>query len=256
MKAFALLIIALLGALCYVALDNKEKARAIEGLRVQVESSTAALAEAQKEAKSKAAEAKRQAAALADAQKKLEESGIALAAAQRPDEPEAEPNYFAPEGVFFLTVKKSAETADGISGLRPGTRLQKQDDGSYKTEQGLTLQAEPHQVTNDLRIAQQMLAVDAAGAAALRRQMAEWTAAERGLSEQTKRAAGTSYLPPGSQTTTTTTLGPDGRTRVYSHTTTTTTVPQPVAPAAPTSKLDQGAYGEKKAIKRPFRIDQ
>ena len=42
-----------------------------------------------------------------------------------------EPNYFAPPGVYFLIAAASIETADGIVGLKPGTRLQKTGPGKY-----------------------------------------------------------------------------------------------------------------------------
>lgn len=163
-----------------------------------------------------------------------------------------EPNYFAPEGIYFLVTKKSVETSDGITGLRPGTRVLKQEDGSYKTDDGVSVQAAPHEVTNDLRIAQQLVSNDAAASAALRQQAAQWHAAE-----QASIRPGPTPLPPGARVYSTTTIGADGRTTTTSTVTTAHTAPPrtaPHAPSAPTNKLERDAYGEKKVFKSDFDI--
>ena len=78
------------------------------------------------------------------------------------------PNYFAPPGVYFLVTKASIETANGITGLRPGTRLQQTGPTDYTDAEGHKLVLAPNQVTNDLRIAQQVAGADLAAQNSLR----------------------------------------------------------------------------------------
>ena len=91
-----------------------------------------------------------------------------------------EPNYFAPPGVYFLVAAVSVETAEGIVGLKPGTRLQKTAAGKY-TADGHQLELRDQQVTNDLRVAQRVVGADQAVQAAIRKSMqaAEAAAAAR-----------------------------------------------------------------------------
>ncbi len=77
------------------------------------------------------------------------------------------PNYFAPEGVFYLTAKVSLETSDGITGYPPGTMVTKAADGRYKLADGQFAALEANQITNDLRIARQLMGADRAAQAAL-----------------------------------------------------------------------------------------
>lgn len=78
------------------------------------------------------------------------------------------PNYFAPPGVYFLVTKASIETANGITGLRPGTRLQQSGPTEYTDAEGHKLVLAPNQVTKDLRIAQQVAGADMAAQNSLR----------------------------------------------------------------------------------------
>lgn len=78
------------------------------------------------------------------------------------------PSYLAPAGVFFLVAPVSVETASGITGLRPGTRLQQTASNEYTSAEGQKLTLRPDQVTNDLRIAQQVAGADVAAQQALR----------------------------------------------------------------------------------------
>lgn len=78
------------------------------------------------------------------------------------------PNYFAPPGVYFLVTKASIETANGITGLRPGTRLQQTGPTEYTDAEGHQLTLAANQVTNDLRIAQQVAGADVAAQNSLR----------------------------------------------------------------------------------------
>jgi hypothetical protein len=70
-----------------------------------------------------------------------------------------EPPQFAPPGVFYLVSTVSIQTKDGIFGLKPGTQVVKQSDGSF-IGNGHKLQLNATQVTNDLRIARQVIAAD------------------------------------------------------------------------------------------------
>lgn len=177
---------------------------------------------------------------------------VAVVATPPPATPEPvpatpEPNYFAPEGVYFLTVKKSVETSDGITGLRPGTRVEKQPDGSYKADGGLVVQAAAHEVTNDLRVAQHILASDAAASAALKAQMQQWHAAEASLKVPSQTPP-----PPGTRIYSSTTTTSDGRTVTHTTYSTSKTVTQPrrATPApTPANPLARGAFGQAQAFK-------
>ncbi len=83
-----------------------------------------------------------------------------------------EPNYFAPEGVFFLTASKSIETEHGIERLIPGTRLLRQPNGTYKDPKGRMITLATHEVTNDMRVAWDVSRTDAATQRNIRSQLA------------------------------------------------------------------------------------
>jgi hypothetical protein len=104
--------------------------------------------------------------------------------------PTPRPNYFAPEGVYFLIGSISIETDEGIERINPGARLERQPDGSYTDSRGRTFKLRADEVTNDLRVAQRIAGADAANQAAIRQQL---TAAA-----QSRRPASTAATKPGS----------------------------------------------------------
>jgi hypothetical protein len=77
------------------------------------------------------------------------------------------PKRLAPDGMFFLVVKKSVETSDGISGLAPGTQVLRQADGKYVAD-GHTLALQPSEITNDLDVAARYAGADARAQAAIK----------------------------------------------------------------------------------------
>ncbi|MDB6155364.1 MAG: hypothetical protein JWL90_3817 [Chthoniobacteraceae bacterium] len=77
------------------------------------------------------------------------------------------PNYFAPEGVYFLLAATSVETEDGIVGFKPGSEALKQANGKYRVGEH-EIELRPDQLTNDLRIAGSLASADAAAQAAIR----------------------------------------------------------------------------------------
>lgn len=88
------------------------------------------------------------------------------------------PNYFAPEGVYFLLAATSVETEDGIVGFKPGSEALKQANGKYRVgEHDVELHAD--QLTNDLRIAGRLASADAAAQAAIRSSGQAGAAVER-----------------------------------------------------------------------------
>jgi len=82
------------------------------------------------------------------------------------------PRRLAPDGTFFLLVKKSIETDSGIIGLRPGTRVTHQPDGKYAAE-GQTFELQPGEITNDLDLAARIAGADARAQAAIRQALAQ-----------------------------------------------------------------------------------
>lgn len=78
-------------------------------------------------------------------------------------------NWTAPEGIYFVLRQTSIESAEGLIGLRPGTKVQKQADGRFVTEDQRTVALPPDSVTNDLRVAQRVAAQDQQAQAAIRR---------------------------------------------------------------------------------------
>lgn len=80
------------------------------------------------------------------------------------------PDPLAPPGIYFLIQKASITTEDGIVGLKPGQGLRMVGPGTYEVN-GHTVQLRDHQVTNNLRIARQHAAADAAAQASLRQAM-------------------------------------------------------------------------------------
>lgn len=77
------------------------------------------------------------------------------------------PKRLAPEGTFYLLVKKSVETADGITGFKPGTLVKQEADGSF-TAEGKKLEVRPNEITNDLDLAARYAGADALRQAAIR----------------------------------------------------------------------------------------
>jgi hypothetical protein len=77
------------------------------------------------------------------------------------------PDPLAPPGIFFLVQKASITTDDGIIGLKPGQGLRLVTAGTYEAD-GQTVRLRDDQVTNNLRLARQAAAADAASQAALR----------------------------------------------------------------------------------------
>lgn len=73
----------------------------------------------------------------------------------------------APEGMFYLLVKKSVETTDGITGFKPGTLVKQEADGSF-TAEGKQLEVRPNEITNDLDLAARYAGADAMRQAAIR----------------------------------------------------------------------------------------
>lgn len=88
--------------------------------------------------------------------------------------PTPEPNYFAPEGTFYLLSRVSVNTDDGIVGLRPGTRVVLQPDGKYQAD-GHLLDIQADLLTNDLRVAAQIVHMDQSTQAAIRQALAQQT---------------------------------------------------------------------------------
>lgn len=78
-----------------------------------------------------------------------------------------EENHHAPPGVFFLLTPTSIVSYDGVTGLRPGTRLVKISEGTYIGE-GLTLKLRKDQVTNDVWVAARVAGADQAAQASIR----------------------------------------------------------------------------------------
>lgn len=77
------------------------------------------------------------------------------------------PKRLAPDGTYFLTVKKSVETPDGIFGLKPGTQVLRQADGKY-TADGHVLELQASEITNDLDIAARYAGADARAQSAIK----------------------------------------------------------------------------------------
>lgn len=84
-----------------------------------------------------------------------------------PATPTPVPKRLAPPGVFFLLVKKSVETSNGIIGFKPGTQIKQEADGSF-TAEGKKLDVRPGEATNDLDLAARYAGADAQRQAALR----------------------------------------------------------------------------------------
>src|SRR5262245_29716021 len=95
----------------------------------------------------------------------------AVVAKTAPAQPTPVQNFTAPEGVYFLTTAVSVETAEGVAGLRPGTRAVKQADGRYLAD-GHLVTLRPEQLTNDTRFATRAVQADRAAQAAIERRLA------------------------------------------------------------------------------------
>lgn len=102
---------------------------------------------------------------------------VALKAATAPATPVE--NFLAPEGVYFLTSAVSVETAEGITGLRPGTRALKQADGRYLAD-GHVVELRSEQLTNDTRFAARVAGADESAQTAIRRRLAAATPVPNG----------------------------------------------------------------------------
>jgi hypothetical protein len=107
-----------------------------------------------------------------------------------------EPPQFAPPGVFYLLASTSIETDAGVFGLKPGTQVVKQTDGSFIGE-GHKLQLTPAQITNDLRVVRKVMAADDQAQNALRMRQQQ-AAAQRAAAAAATPAAVT---PAGKRTT-------------------------------------------------------
>ncbi|MEQ1859411.1 MAG: hypothetical protein ABMA13_05705 [Chthoniobacteraceae bacterium] len=94
-------------------------------------------------------------------------AAIPAEAAPEPEPPTPAPKRLAAAGTYFLLVKKSVGTADGIIGFKPGTQVMQQGDGSFAVE-GHKLRLLPGEITNDLDIAAGIADADAQRQAALR----------------------------------------------------------------------------------------
>jgi hypothetical protein len=112
----------------------------------------------------------------------------------------AEPNHFAPDGVFFLMAKASVETDSGIIGVPAGSRVIKSADGSYVTNDGQKLTLQPHQVTNDLRIARRVAGADAQAQAAIARQLSARASAAPAAQPQAISSIVSGSFPPEVET--------------------------------------------------------
>ena len=95
--------------------------------------------------------------------------GATAATAPAPAAPAAP--ELAPPGVFFLTAPVSFETADGISRLIPGQRLQLVRPGVY-TAGARQVTLRDDQVTNDLAFARIVAEDDARAQSAIRQSLA------------------------------------------------------------------------------------
>lgn len=82
----------------------------------------------------------------------------------------------APPGTFYLLVKKSVETSDGIIGFKPGTQVKQEADGAF-TAEGHKLDVRANEITNDLDIAAHFAGADAMRQAAVRQVLATPVAA-------------------------------------------------------------------------------
>ena len=81
--------------------------------------------------------------------------------------PTPAPKRLAPAGTFFLLVKKSAVTNDGIIGFKPGTAVKQEADGSF-TAEGHKLDVRSNEITNDLDLAARYASADAQRQAVIR----------------------------------------------------------------------------------------
>lgn len=97
----------------------------------------------------------------------------------------------APDGTYFLLVKKSAETADGVLGFKPGAMVRKGADGSY-TAEGHKLDVKANEITNDLDLAASYAGADAQRQAALRQAAAATTPPPSSQASTSTRASSSS----------------------------------------------------------------
>ncbi len=127
----------------------------------------------------------------------------------------------APEGVFYTLTKISKETADGVLGYPPGTRLVRQGD-HFVTPDGQSMMAGAQEITNDMVLAGQAGKNDMAAQAALRKAALQALQASQtaGTAQRTAnqgepvRSTGGNLQPSGALTTGTTGSKLGGVTRV------------------------------------------
>jgi hypothetical protein len=104
----------------------------------------------------------------------------------------------APEGTFYLLVKKSIETSDGIIGFKPGTLVKQESDGRF-TAEGHKLDIQPNEITNELDIAARYAGADALRQATLRQASASVAAPSAAAPASTpapaSRQSGPSVVP-------------------------------------------------------------
>jgi len=146
-----------------------------------------------------------------------------------------EPNYFAPEGVYFLLTKITIETPDGLIGYPAGTKVVRTGD-KYRAPDGKNIAVEPDQITNDLRIAERVAGLDTAIQASIR----SVTSTQAAIAAATAATPPVAPSPGGrTYTYTTTTTGPDGTQTVRQTTTTHTVTSYPDAIAKQLQELDR-----------------
>src|SRR4030095_12378341 len=110
-----------------------------------------------------------------------------VATKEAPAEATPAPNFVAPAGVYFLTTPVAVATADGITGLRPGTRAVKQADGRYLAD-GHLVELRAEQLTNDTRFAARAAHADQTAQAAIHRRLAAPTPALEAKKSSIKRS--------------------------------------------------------------------
>ena len=110
-----------------------------------------------------------------------------VATKEAPAEATPAPNFIAAAGVYFLTTAVSVETADGITGLRPGTRAIKQADGRYLAD-GHLVELRAEQLTNDTRFAARAVQADQTAQAAIQRRLEAPTPALEAKKSSIKRS--------------------------------------------------------------------
>lgn len=83
-----------------------------------------------------------------------------------------QPRELAPDGVFYLRVKKSITTNDGITAFPAGTLVRRTFGGEYLTLDGQVLKLDAREMTNDLAEARQIAGYTTSARAAQARAIA------------------------------------------------------------------------------------